>query len=61
MRKKAEILESMIAMLKEIEDPLYHTDRINLHLIEVLIDIRDILRSETSGIARSLYIISKQP
>lgn len=30
-------------------------------LIEVLIDIRDILRSEISGIARSLYVISKQP
>ena len=61
MRTKDEILNGMMAMSGEIKDNDYRIERLNLHLIEVLIDIRDILRSEISGIARSLYVISKQP
>jgi len=61
MRTKDEILQRfddcIARIAPDMDTPLIATQQ----LTEVLIDIRDILRSEISGIARSLYIISKQP
>jgi len=45
MRTKDEILNGMMAMSGEIKDNDYRIERLNLHLIEVLIDIRDIINT----------------
>ena len=61
MRTKDEIKNELISIPGLQDSEAIKQVYATCTLAEVMVDIRDILRSEISGIARSLYVISKQP
>jgi len=61
VRKKADILDGITKLFKEVDDSDFRAERVIFHLTEVLIDIRDILNFQLKEIDRSIQGIKPKP